>query len=306
MHASIRALMTGIIDYAGMFPPAKLPLETAMPTYLTAKRASANRRMLGRMVCPTTELTKILDLDISAADMANLAIAALGHRASSEQTITSTFDEDLGHIWALRESLRMDGAIGIYEFALPAGVTALPSGFTDLLRREVLTGFVEVPFGPNWVRDFDALTATIAPGTLGLKLRCGGLTADAFPADAYVAHFIHRVSARQLVWKATAGLHHPRRHWDAKLGVWHHGFLNVFVAGILTRLHRLTERDIASIIADRDGAGLKIDNDSITWKTWSATTEQIRTLRETAATSFGSCSFDEPCQDLSAMGLLDT
>ena len=305
MHASFQALMTEILDYAGMFPPAKLPIDKALPAYLAAKKSSPNRWMLGRFVCPTAELPKILDLGLNVADLSEITIAALGQRATGHQTMASTFDEDLGHIWALRESLRLDGIVNVYEVALPAGVTEFPASLVDSLRRENLSGFVEVPFGPNWVRDFDALTTTIKPGTLGLKLRCGGLTADAFPSDAYVAHFIHRATNRQLAWKATAGLHHPRRHWDAALGVWHHGFLNVFLAGILARIHRLTERDIAGILADREGAGFQITADRIAWKTWSATTEQIRTFRATAATTFGSCSFDEPCQDLMTMGLLD-
>ncbi len=304
MHAAVRALMTEIVDYAGMFPPAKLPFEVALPNYLAAKGAR-NGWMLGRFVCPTIELTKVLDAGLSASDLSRLTMTALGQKAANSQTILSTFDEDLGHIWALRESVRDESIVNVYEVALPAGVTELPTELIDALRRENLTGFVEVPFGPNWVRDFDALTSSIAPGTVGLKLRCGGLAKEAFPSDAHVAHFIRRVAVRGLAWKATAGLHHPRRHWDASLGVWHHGFLNVFLAGILAPIHRLTERDIAAILGDREGAGFQISGESIAWKSWSATTEQVRTQRGIAATTFGSCSFDEPCQDLLTMGLLE-
>jgi hypothetical protein len=30
MSAGLRALLTGIVDYAGLFPPAKLPLDQAI------------------------------------------------------------------------------------------------------------------------------------------------------------------------------------------------------------------------------------------------------------------------------------
>ena len=106
-------------------------------------------------------------------------------------------------------------------------------------------------------------------------------------------------------WKATAGLHHPRRHWDANLKVWHHGFLNVFIAGLLAQIHPLTEADVVEILADRDGAHFRFGDDSLGWKNWSCTTQQIMELRITSATTFGSCSFEEPCEDLLAMGLLD-
>ena len=45
-------------------------------------------------------------------------------------------------------------------------------------------------------------------------------------------------------------------------------------------------------------------DNSIAWKDWTCTTQQIIELRTTAATSFGSCSFTEPIDDLKAMGLL--
>ena len=34
MSASLRALLEGILDYAGLFPPAQLPLEPAFRNYL--------------------------------------------------------------------------------------------------------------------------------------------------------------------------------------------------------------------------------------------------------------------------------
>ena len=33
MRGSLRALLTGIIDYAGLFPPARLPLDQAVRNY---------------------------------------------------------------------------------------------------------------------------------------------------------------------------------------------------------------------------------------------------------------------------------
>ena len=38
MQESLRALLAGIIDYAGMFPPAKLPLDVAVKNYDAYKK----------------------------------------------------------------------------------------------------------------------------------------------------------------------------------------------------------------------------------------------------------------------------
>lgn len=51
MTEAARALLTGLIDYAGMFPPAQLPLEEAVANY-ERYRAGEYAWMLGRFVAP--------------------------------------------------------------------------------------------------------------------------------------------------------------------------------------------------------------------------------------------------------------
>src|SRR5436309_1541360 len=54
-HASLTALMTGLVDYAGLFPPAQLSMADAAANYLQY-RASGDAWMLGRFVCPAPRL----------------------------------------------------------------------------------------------------------------------------------------------------------------------------------------------------------------------------------------------------------
>src|SRR5437762_9320413 len=58
MTDSLRALLTGAIDYAGMFPPAALSLEQALAQYRAHRKASASW-MLGRFVCPVEKLDQL-------------------------------------------------------------------------------------------------------------------------------------------------------------------------------------------------------------------------------------------------------
>ena len=46
---SLRALLTGVIDYAGLFPPAKLPMDQALSNYLRY-RDGPDAWMLGNFV----------------------------------------------------------------------------------------------------------------------------------------------------------------------------------------------------------------------------------------------------------------
>src|SRR5438876_1068266 len=62
MHHAVRALLNQILDYAGLFPPANLPLEEALRIYLHEKKNSPYSWMLGRFVCPTPRLRELLSL----------------------------------------------------------------------------------------------------------------------------------------------------------------------------------------------------------------------------------------------------
>ena len=58
MVDSVRALMSGVIDYAGMFPPARLPLEEALQNYNTYLRGE-HAWVLSRFVCGVSILEGI-------------------------------------------------------------------------------------------------------------------------------------------------------------------------------------------------------------------------------------------------------
>src|SRR5262249_39693309 len=104
-------------------------------------------------------------------------------------------------------------------------------------------------------------------------------------------------------FKATAGLHHPIRQYRDEVKTKMHGFLNVFGAGVLAHACKLTEQQVLDIIVDEDPKNFVFDDSSFRWKDHRATEHQITAARQLVP-SFGSCSFDEPRDDLRALGLL--
>ena len=135
------------------------------------------------------------------------------------------------------------------------------------------------------------------------KIRTGGITPDAFPAIGDVAEFLRACKAKGVAFKATAGLHHPLRcvkpltyEPNAPLGTMH-GFLNVFLAAAL-----LDQAD--AILAESDPGAFAFDDDAASWRGHRVTTEEIVATRRDFATSFGSCSFEEPISDLRELGWL--
>lgn len=55
---SMRALLTQLIDYAGLYPPASLPLEKALANY-ESYRKGEHAWMLGRFVVPFARVTEV-------------------------------------------------------------------------------------------------------------------------------------------------------------------------------------------------------------------------------------------------------
>jgi hypothetical protein len=143
-----------------------------------------------------------------------------------------------------------------------------------------------------------------SPPAGGLKLRCGGAEASAFPSPARVALAITACRGCDIPLKLTAGLHHPIRRQDTDIEVWMHGFLNVFVAGVLATARGLDGAEVREIIEDEYADNITFSADGLRWRNHTANLTEISLARRSAVTSFGSCSFDEPRDDLRALGLL--
>jgi hypothetical protein len=135
--------------------------------------------------------------------------------------------------------------------------------------------------------------AGLQPGMGPAKIRTGGATPDAYPSAAALAHFLHRAAALRIPFKATAGLHHPLPSPPM------HGFVNLFLAACLV-WHGGTEAQAVATLEERS---FRFDGDA-SWGHHRLTADQIREARWNFAISFGSCSFEEPIEDLARLGWL--
>jgi hypothetical protein len=138
----------------------------------------------------------------------------------------------------------------------------------------------------------------------GFKLRCGGLEASAFPTAEQIAFVIQSAVLHDVPLKATAGLHHPIRRFDSSVQATMHGFINVFAAGVLGYAQRIEPSTLVRLLHDEDPGHFVFDDSGLRWGSLHATTQQITAARRQAVLSFGSCSFDEPRDDLRALGWL--
>jgi hypothetical protein len=323
MNASLRALLEGIIDYAGLFPPAKLPLNQAIHNY-AKYRDGAERWILGRFICPAARLSEVAPFVEELFESGpSLVISALGRGGSNAGEFTAGVRADAADIQSLRERYHGRVIVDAYETRLPPAVTAPAdaAAIKPLLGQAAaaLSAFsapsisiaCEVAPAKEWRRAWDASIHAIADAraratpsavNFGFKWRAGGLEAAAFPSPEQVAFIIAACRDHAVPWKATAGLHDPFRHFDETLKTSMHGFLNVFTAGVLAAARRLNRATIQAILEDQEPDHFRFDDHAVHWKDVSGSTEEVAAARRQSALSFGSCSFEEPIDHLRRRG----
>jgi hypothetical protein len=141
--------------------------------------------------------------------------------------------------------------------------------------------------------------------TFGYKLRTGGVAADAFPTSAQIGRALVAAAAakHQLPIKFTAGLHHPIRQFRDEVKTKMHGFLNVLGAAVLAAEHQWEPDQATTMLEDEDPRSFSFTDDFFAWRDWKIDTEDLQSRRKFVK-SFGSCSFDEPRDDLRSLNLL--
>jgi hypothetical protein len=316
MFAGLRALLAGVIDYAGLFPPASLPLEQAFAN-LVRYRQSPESWMLARFVCPAARLAELQPL-VAALETSTppVPLAVLGRGGKTVREFLTGLMEDLNQMLGFLHHARDRTTLDALELRLPAEFlhpdreenlrALLPGPQALLLQAGIkLDTFFEIEPGPGWRAGTATLLRALsgASSSLGFKLRCGGTTAAGFPPPEDVALAITACRDARVPLKFTAGLHHPIRRFDTGVQATMHGFLNVFGAAVLAHARGLDQEQLRPILLDENPASFRFGEDGFRWRGWHATTAEMEAARRQVV-SFGSCSFDEPVHDLRGLGLL--
>jgi hypothetical protein len=309
MTASLRALLTEIVDYAGLFPPAKLTLDEAIRNYARYRQAD-DAWMLGRFVIPAARL---MDLEPYGEELFQagppFAFSVLCRGGATFPEFLAHLRADLADIAAFRERHGDRVAVDVFETRLPADLAdpLVPNSALSLLKTVQvfpavgLRPFCEAPSRPE--RLVEQL-ARLPGDEIGFKLRCGGVEASAFPSSQQVAIALRGCLAVGLPFKATAGLHHPLPRFDDGVKARMHGFVNLFLAGALALFRGLSTEQMSLLLDDDRAADFKFTHKEARWRNVRVSTAEIATARRDFVVSFGSCSFEEPRQDLRALGWL--
>ncbi len=293
MGTGIRTLMRGIVDYAGLFPPAGLEMLPAVANY-AGYRSGPDAWALGRFVVPAARLP-----EFSAAAAAYVAGADAPWRLAALGGPDPKADADAIAAFNARAA---GAVVDVLERKAQApdeiaqAMAVLPQGVVPYFELPV----AEPP---------QPLVAALARHGGRAKVRTGGVQAFAFPTTAELARFIRACVSAGVPLKATAGLHHPVRgeyrltYAPDSDSATMFGFLNVFLAAAFAR-NGMDATDVERLLDERDPAAFRADEAGIAWRGHVLSLPQLEAARAETAIAFGSCSFTEPLGDLAALGLL--
>jgi hypothetical protein len=285
--ASARALMAGAVDYAGLFPPAQLPLADALAEYGRAL-AGADAWMLGRFIVPAAQLPVLADAVVrDAHDGRGWTVSAIvREHMDDDAAAVQAFNQRAAHLQVRVDTIECRPSSS-------DSITWLAKTFSP-----AFPVHVEVGVGPTAPDDLRG----VARHQLRAKVRTGGLAPDAFPAPETLVAFIESARDVGVPFKATAGLHHAMRGaypLSDEIGAQSatmHGFVNLMLATAAIG-ERLPATTAATLLTRTDHAALVFDDERVRWGDVELSIDAIGRMREAQCVSFGSCSFREPADE---------
>lgn len=297
MDGAMRRLLGSAIDYAGLFPPARLSIADAASEYLRY-RHGPEQWILGRFVCGAGRLHELLtELYQHEPDEVGvrepLSIAVVGTAQPDRKHWTHGLEHDIDALSRFQDRAERRAELTAFEIRVPDH-EHLQEYLRSMEGMQDLDVFFELPWGPAMA---DSLAMIAEAGAFGAKARTGGLEAAAFPTSMQLAEFIQTCVHLDLQFKCTAGLHHALHHFDSDLKVGVHGFVNVLTAAVLADSDDLSRREIEDVLNDESVSSFEFAADTLVWRGHRASSAQIDAARQLMV-GFGSCSVAEPLADL--------
>ncbi len=292
---SLQTLLNGLIDYAGLFPPARHDMSGAVKNY-ASYLSSGNAPMLGRFIVPMSRLSEF--------EVAHEALPESGRTMQWRLSVLGGNDIESEKEQIAQFNQRHSGSMVIDTVELKAST---PSAIELAVRThdEGVSLYFEIPIND----DTAVMLSAIKKSGARAKVRTGGVTGDAFPPSADLARFIHLCAKEHVMFKATAGLHHPIRatyrltyEKESPTGIMY-GFINVFLAAAFAH-NGMGVSDIERLLLEEDAKAFIFADESVSWRGNVLSAYQLNSARTRFALSFGSCSFTEPIDDLHRLRLL--
>jgi hypothetical protein len=306
---SLKALLTQLVDYAGLFPPAKLGMEEAVRAY-AAHRQSPHAWAMSRFIVPATRLE-----EFSKASLPFMPRLPEGEQSPPEPwplsvLIDGKLDESVARIERFNAEHESNGHGHKHAHNAVVDTVEIKVQTPDTIDLameilpEELYPFFEIPIDG----DFRGFATALAGTGNGAKVRTGGVVAEAFPPVERIADFLIAMHAAEVPFKATAGLHHPVRssqpmtYEPGAACTTMNGFVNLFAAATMLHGLRIKRDTLLAVLNENNPDAFRFTDDAMYWRELKLGAKELFYARENFAICFGSCSFDDPMNDLKKLG----
>ncbi len=243
-----------------------------------ANRISPHAALVGRFLCPASRLGELSEA-LPAGETLHVGIIVDSGIDGIEKAMAEAAREPRFAVELVEVPLPGD-------YDQPRAAERAVAGLQHAPRAAHV--FIELPRVDGWQHAL----AVIARESIGAKLRTGGVTDSAFPSDAELLAFVRACASAGVPFKCTAGLHSALRHRDPVTGFRHHGFLNILAAA-------------CSIVTGTDDFAALTETNAARLVSYLRSIDDVTAIRvRTLFVSYGSCSIDEPLDELIALGLL--
>jgi hypothetical protein len=291
MTDSRRALLTGLIDYAGLFPPAGVSMVEAVRNYASYQRRD-DGWALARFVVPVSRLPEF---------EAALDTLTRQERLGTRWPLTALLGAETAEDMRAADEFNRGHLHGGPQIRSVEARVQTARQIHDITGRE----------GPPWevfcelplTAELPALVDAVRQAGFRGKIRTGGVRPGDIPAPEAVLAFLVTCGLQRLPFKATAGLHHPLRgtapltYEVGSPRATMFGYVNLLLAASAV-WHGRPEAQALALLTVEDRRTLHFAGDVVEWAGVTLTAEQIRQTRQEFALAIGSCSFTEPLEEI--------
>jgi hypothetical protein len=268
---------------------------------------SKDEWVVNRFLCPVDRLPECFEVldefeDKETGKAPWVDFGVIGSSPSNGAEAAEMLKRDMSEV----KLAFQHGDVTTYEVRFPAGaeldgcIGALKASFNWFDERDVEV-YVELPWGPNMSEGVAKLAAEV--DGVGFKARTGGPKSESVPGIRPLAAFISEAAGLEAMFKFTAGLHRPLRHYDSDMGAFQHGFLNVMIASALAYIQHASVADIEQVLNMEDPAQFVFTDQTIEVGNHRLTLKDVDEWWLYFG-GFGSCSWKEPIDGLRSLGWL--
>lgn len=301
LPAPLQKLLYRAIDYAGVFPPARLPLSSAIEEFVRLVTSESSWVLRG-FVVPAESVPRLEEfVPLLQSHRVSLPLVVIARSPGEDMERMKLWREDHDALRALKADYPDTFSLLSWEAKISQELATHPR-ITEIiseLEKPRNSLFLEIPITQLTEEQLEHFFSALKSANgAGVKIRMGGEEPSAFPPPEAVARVLSVCAQRSIHVKATAGLHRALRWRDEEHKVWQHGFFNILFAFAFACKYKSTPEQLLPILSATKWDAFHFDEEGIIWDNHPLQIPELEDSRRLFV-AFGSCSVTEPLHDLS-------